>query len=88
MTTVISGWNPVTGMYREDEPNAPTEQQASLEMRKGKQTGKVITYALPEGVTSMKLYLVIRGAPYLDTGGLVAAGKTKVTITLKPKEKR
>ncbi|MDR1668625.1 MAG: lectin like domain-containing protein, partial [Oscillospiraceae bacterium] len=30
MTTVISGWNPVTGMYREDEPNAPTEQQASL----------------------------------------------------------
>ncbi|MDR1692877.1 MAG: Ig-like domain-containing protein, partial [Oscillospiraceae bacterium] len=81
-STIISGWDPINKVYVDDSASV----YGYLEIRKGKQTGKVITRTLPEGEKSKTLKLEIRGAPYADKGTLVSAknGMTTVTIDLVP----
>ncbi len=80
---LISGWDPETGAYIKDVAG----ELAYLEMRKGKQTGKVITRTLPSGTESGMVKLSVRGTPFTDTGNVVA-DKVDITINLVPKAKR
>ncbi len=80
---LVSGWDAENGVYVEDDPETP----AYLEMKKGKQTGKVITSSLPDGEEKDVFYLEIMGTPFVS-GSSVTAGKVRVTVNLVPKQKR